>query len=99
MDNWLAVYNRLVVVVVVVVVVVDVVDVLDVVVVGALRTDRYVHFQLVWGFSCDVHSQHSEEGGRKDRMEEKLRYHYQYQYHHNYPPPPTLTDQAVGGGK
>ena len=35
-----------------------------------------------------IHSQHSEKGGRQDRMEKKLRYHYQY--HHNYLPPPLL---------
>ena len=53
--------------------------------------------ELARGFSCNIHSQHSEKGGRHDRMEVKERYHYQY--HHNYLPPPlpssppTLTEQ------
>ena len=38
--------------------------------------------KLACGFSCIIHSQHSEKWVRQDRMEEKLRYHYQY--HHNY---------------
>ena len=47
---------------------------------------------LAWGFLCKIHSQHSENGGRQDRMEEKRRYHCQY--HHTYIPPP-LAPQLV----
>ena len=41
---------------------------------------------LAWGFSSNIHSQHSEKRERQDMMKEKQTFHYQY--HHNFLPPP-----------
>ena len=72
------------------------------VVVGARRTEAYFHFrqEADLGFSCNIHSQHSEKGERQDRLEEKRIGTYHCQHNHNYLPiPPQLVQSKRWGGR